>query len=163
VSVGRRRGETILKLQRLGHVLLAVGDADKSEAFYCDLLGLQIRERRKSGGMVLALGEHGHDMETIPAGDSHVREEWKGEKLLQLAFQVENEDDLRAAYFALIDAGVEVQAVLDHGTTRSVYVNDPDGTLVEIYYDVPDALDIYRERLASGPVGVPKTPIVFER
>jgi catechol 2,3-dioxygenase len=152
-----------LRLKRLGHVLLAVGDAEKTRAFYCDVLGLQLRERRKSGGMVLALGQHGHDMETIPAGDHHVPEELRGEKLLQLAFQVDNEDDLRAAYFAFIDAGVEVEAALDHGTTRSVYVNDPDGTLVEIYCDVPNALDIYRERLESGPVGVPKTPIVFER
>jgi len=43
--------------------------------------------------MVLALGQHGHDMETIPVGDHHVPEELRGEKLLQLAFQVDNEDD----------------------------------------------------------------------
>jgi catechol 2,3-dioxygenase len=152
-----------LKLTRLGHVLLAVGDSDKTRAFYCDLLGMQLREQRKSGGMVLALGEHGHDMETIPVGDHHVPPELSGEKLLQLAFEVGNEDDLRAAYFAFIDAGVEVRAALDHGTTKSVYVTDPDGILVEIYYEVPNALDIYRERLASGPVGVPKAPLVFER
>jgi catechol 2,3-dioxygenase len=147
----------------LGHVLLAVGDAEKTQAFYRDVLGMQVRERRKSGGMVFALGEHGNDLETIPAGDHHVPEELKGEKLLQLAFQVESEDELKAAYFALIDAGVEVQAALDHGTNKSVYVTDPDGTLVEIYCDVPNALDIYRERLESGPVGVPKKPLVFER
>jgi catechol-2,3-dioxygenase len=144
-------------------VLLAVGDAERTRAFYCDLLGLQIRERRKSGGLVLALGEHGHDMETIPAGDHHVPEEMKGEKLLQLAFQVDNEDDLRDAYFALVDAGVHVQAALDHGTTRSVYVTDPDGTLVEIYCETPNAMEIYKERLEAGLVGVPKAPIVFER
>ncbi|MHB8464296.1 MAG: VOC family protein [Acidimicrobiales bacterium] len=152
-----------MKLTRLGHVLLAIGDPEKTRAFYCDVLGLQVRERRKSGGMVLALGQHGHDMETIPAGDHHVPEELQGEKLLQLAFQVDNEDDLRDAYFGLIDAGVEVEFAMDHGTTKSVYVKDPDGTLVEIYCDVPNALDIYRERLESGLVGVPKTPIVFER
>jgi glyoxylase I family protein len=40
--------------------------------------------------------------------------------------------------------------VLEHGYCRSVYVNDPNGLILEFTLDSPRALEINRDRLASA-------------
>jgi hypothetical protein len=40
--------------------------------------------------------------------------------------------------------------VLEHGYCRSVYVNDPNGLIVEFTLDAPNVLEISRDRLANA-------------
>lgn len=42
-----------------------------------------------------------------------------------------------------MDNGVEVDHAMDHGNQRSLYLSDPDGNRVEIYYEMPGALEIF--------------------
>jgi catechol 2,3-dioxygenase len=46
-------------------------------------------------------------------------------------------DELGRAVRRLLDAGHSVDHASDHGATVSVYLSDPDGNGVELYYDRP--------------------------
>jgi catechol-2,3-dioxygenase len=51
---------------------------------------------------------------------------------------------LRRAYFELVDNQVRVLAAVDHESQESIYFCDPDGNLLEIYWERPGAREIFR-------------------
>ena len=61
------------------------------------------------------------------------------------AFQVDSEVALRDAYFGLRDQGVEIARAVDHVSQKSIYFHDPDGTKLEIYYELPNARELFRQ------------------
>ncbi len=128
-----------MKIDALGHVVLRVRDLARAEAFYHELLGIPISARAPRGSMIFfTLGEH-HDFavsalgaDAVPASESTVG-------LDHVAFRVAGGlDALQAAKARFEAAGVAVAAV-DHTVTRSLYVRDPDGNLVELYVNGTDA------------------------
>jgi hypothetical protein len=50
---------------------------------------------------------------------------------------------LRGAYAHLLKNGVEIQRAADHVCQRSIYFADPDGNGLEIYYEMPRALELF--------------------
>jgi catechol-2,3-dioxygenase len=44
----------------------------------------------------------------------------------------------------LIDNEVRVLAAVDHESQESIYFCDPDGNMLEIYWERPDAREIFR-------------------
>ena len=48
---------------------------------------------------------------------------------------------------AVIDAGVELTGASDHGVSEAIYLNDPDGNGIELYWDRP------QEEWPRGPGG----------
>jgi catechol-2,3-dioxygenase len=65
------------------------------------------------------------------------------------AFQVDSLEALKDAYFTLQDHGVEVVRVIDHVSQKSIYFHDPDGNRLEIYYELPNALEMFRQGRAD--------------
>jgi catechol-2,3-dioxygenase len=74
------------------------------------------------------------------------------------AFAVETQEVLRQGYFTLQDHGVPILAALDHQSQQSVYFSDPDGNILEIYWERPDAVEIFRKGRSDSD-----TPLIFER
>jgi catechol-2,3-dioxygenase len=60
-----------------------------------------------------------------------------------IAFRVESEEALKEANATLRTHGVEITRTIDHVSQKSIYFNDPDGNTLEIYYELPDALEIF--------------------
>lgn len=58
-----------------------------------------------------------------------------GGALFQLSFEQDSLDDLRAVVDRAIRFGAKGMKGLNHGNSWSVYFQDPDGNLVEIYTD----------------------------
>ena len=141
----------MIKLQRLGHILMAVRDLDASKKFYIDLLGFKLLEQDpEHGGVFLSIGSYGNTLYLFPstapdAGPPSASDgrSMPGLGVKHVAFAVETEDDLKLAYFALEDAGVKIQRALDHESQKSVYFHDPDGNLLEIVWERPDVLSIF--------------------
>ncbi|MGH6991311.1 MAG: VOC family protein, partial [Stellaceae bacterium] len=83
--------------------------------------------------------------------------------LAHIAFQVASYDALRDAYRHLLDHGVAILRATNHVNQRSLYFQDPDGNTLEIYYEVPRALDLFpqgREDLNEAlPVTRPGEPL----
>ena len=156
----------MIKLQRLGHVLIAVRDLERSKAFYTELLGFEVLEQDPGhGGLFLSLPGYGNTLDlfqskepdaggTPRAGLGNV----VSLGVRHTAFAVETEDDLKEAYRALRAAGVEILDARDHGNQKSVYFYDPDGNLLEIAWERPDTREIF----ARGR-GDNDAPISFEQ
>jgi catechol-2,3-dioxygenase len=47
---------------------------------------------------------------------------------------------------------------MDHVSQKSIYFDDPDGNGLEIYYELPNALEMFRQGRADRD-----EPITFER
>jgi catechol 2,3-dioxygenase len=152
----------MIKLQRIGHILICVRDLERSKAFYTKVLGFTLLEQDPNhGGVFLALGEHGNTLDLFPSTNPQPRAalgKRDGLGVKHTAFAVATEEELRQAYFALEDAGVTIHNALDHGSQKSVYFYDPDGNLLEIVWERPNT----RELFAQGR-GDSDTPIKFER
>ena len=156
----------MIKLQRLGHVLIAVRDLEKSKDFYTRILGFSVLEEDPDhGGVFLSIGGLGNTLDLFPCKDPEALAKptadpnsMNGLGVRHTAFAVETEDDLRNAWHALQGAGVPILRAIDHVSQKSIYFNDPDGNTLEIYYELPDALAMFARGRNDRDV-----PLVFDR
>src|SRR5512139_998804 len=102
----------MIKLKRLGHVLIAVRNLERSKDFYTRILGFKVLEQDpEHGGLFLSIGGHGNTLDLFQAAHPDAgasdsdRTSMGAPGVRHTAFAVETEDDLRDAYFALRDAG----------------------------------------------------------
>lgn len=148
----------MIRLKRLGHVLLRVADLEQSRAFYSKLLGFEVMEEDpEHGGLFMALEGQAHTLDLFPAPDAQAPRLTQGSVgVHHIAFQVDSEQALKDAYLTLREQGVEIARAVDHVSQKSIYFRDPDGNLLEIYYELPNA----REMFLQGR-GDRDTPLVF--
>jgi catechol 2,3-dioxygenase len=95
-----------IRVRNVGHVVLKVRDIERSARFYRDVLGLK----------EVARGEFGRPMAFFSTGDNH--------------------HDV-----AVMEMGPDAPAPPAEGTglyhvvSQSIYVDDPDGNMIELYVD----------------------------
>ena len=138
----------MIQLKRLGHVLLRVGDIERSKAFYTQTLGFEVVEEDPAhGGVFMSLGEHGHTLDLFQAESPATTQPTTPNRVgvHHIAFMVESEQALKDAYFSLEDQGIEVVRAVDHVSQKSIYFHDPDGSRLEIYYELPNAQEMFRQ------------------
>src|SRR5215510_15223425 len=123
----------IMKVKKLLHTRMRVSDLDQTIAFYTDVLGLEVLERKTSPrGSHLAFLRVPNSDELIelcsfpPSGPVKVQED-----LVHLAFQVENLDDtiaqLEAKGIAITDGPTKTSS-----GSRFIFIDAPDGYEVEL-------------------------------
>ena len=103
----------MIKLQRLGHILVNVRDLERSKAFYTRILGFTVLEQDPDhGGLFLSIGNYGNTLDIFQSTNPDAAAQSKsqlgnreGMGVRHIAFAVETEEDLKQAYFALQDAG----------------------------------------------------------
>ncbi|HUO00299.1 MAG TPA: VOC family protein [Bradyrhizobium sp.] len=136
----------MINLSGIGHVLLRVTDEEASKRFYRDVMGLRIAEQDpKHGGVFMTLGDGFHTIDIVqhPAPKDAPRPQRGQLGLAHIAFKVASYAALREAYTHLLKYGVEIQRAADHVCQRSIYFADPDGNGLEIYYEMPRALELF--------------------
>lgn len=136
----------MINLGSIGHVLLRVADEEASKRFYRDVLGFRIAEQDpEHGGVFMTLGDgfHAIDIAQHPAPQDAPRPQRGQLGLAHIAFKVTSYAALRDAYRHLLDHGVAIQRAADHVSQRSIYFADPDGNGLEIYYEMPRALELF--------------------
>ena len=114
---------------RVGHVHLHVSDLDRALAFYGGGLGFGIKADGRAAGLPMAF---------VAAGDYHhhvALNTFKPAGLYHVAFQYPDRRELARAVERLRARGYAVDHATDHGGTVSVYLDDPDGNGIELYYD----------------------------
>ena len=128
---------------RVGHVHLRVADLDRSIAFYRDALGLGVTADGRESGVpaaFLAAGDYHHHigLNTFEsAGGTPPPPGHTG--LFHLALLYPDRRELAGAVRRLLDHDCAIDHATDHGGTVSVYLSDPDGNGIELYYDRPRA------------------------
>lgn len=134
-----------MPITRLNHAVLYVRDADRSAAFYCDVLGFRRLPLQFRGAAFLQApgSTNDHDLGLFSIGDaagpSAAGRQTVG--LYHLAWEVDTLQELDRLAGVLAEHGALVGAS-DHGTTKSLYGKDPDGLEFEIAWVVPaDLLD----------------------
>ena len=151
----------MMRLKRIGHVLLRVLDLERSRQFYTKILGFEVMEQDpEHGGLFMALDGHAHTLDLFPVADAGATPPPMpgGVGVQHVAFQVDSDEALRDAYWSLVDHGVTITRAVDHVSQKSIYFRDPDGNLLEVYYELPNARDMFRQGRHDRDA-----PLVFER
>ena len=126
-------------VRRLNHAVLYVSDAERSAAFYRDLLGFEIVMSFPGGAFLKASGTpNDHDLGLFSVGAGAKLPSGRAVGLYHLAWQVDTIDELAAIRAALLKAGSLV-GESDHHVSKSLYAKDPDGIEFEVMWAVPHA------------------------
>ena len=125
---------------RIGHGDLKVADLERALAFYCGVLGFTLTPR------------HGEDAAFVAAGGYHHHiglNTWESRRgpppppgttgLFHLAILYPTRASLADALRRLQAAGVPLDDASDHGVSEALYLRDPDGNGLELYWDRPEA------------------------
>jgi catechol 2,3-dioxygenase len=122
---------------RIGHVHLRVGDLDRATAFYRDVLGFDVTVYRSDYAFLSAGGYHHHiglntrySQGGTPPPEGHTG-------LLHFAILYPERRELARVVKRILERGYPIGVGQDHGVSVSVYLSDPDGNGIELYYDRP--------------------------
>ncbi len=121
---------------RIGHVHLKVANLDRAIAFYSGVLGFELQQKFGDQAAFLSAGGYHHHIglntwESLggtppPAGHTG---------LYHTAILYPTRADLADALRRLIAAGIDLDGASDHGVSEALYLRDPDGNGVELYWD----------------------------
>lgn len=123
---------------RIGHVNLKVSELNRALVFYRDVLGFKVTRQLGDDAAFLAYGDYHHDLclNTWQSKDGAAPK--KGTTgLYHLAILFTERSELIKVYHRITEAAITVNAIVDHGVNESIYIDDPDGNGVELYWDRP--------------------------
>jgi catechol 2,3-dioxygenase len=123
---------------RIGHVHLKVADLERAIAFYREVLGFELTQRLGNQVAFLSAGGYHHHigLNTWESqGGSPPPEGHTG--LYHLAILYPTRAELADALQRLIKADISLEGASDHGVSEALYLRDPDGNGVELYWDRP--------------------------
>jgi len=125
---------------RIGHVHLKVADIPRALKFYQELLGFQIEQWYGTEAVFISAGGYHHH---IGLNTWHSKNgppaPQRAAGLYHTAIVYPTRKDLATILKRLIDAGYPLTGMSDHGVSEAIYLNDPDGNGVELYWDRPAA------------------------
>lgn len=147
-----------MAVTRINHAVLYVRDADVSASFYVDALGFDIASRFEfpSGGAGVFLRAAGspndHDLALFGVGQVEASTAGRGQVgMYHLAWEV-------TTLAELIDTGQRLQEMgslvgqSNHGVSKSLYAQDPDGLEFEVLWAVPPELLDERDAITTAPL-----------
>ena len=151
-----------MPVTRLNHAVLYVRDAQRSAAFYEEMLGfrrISMAEGMDAAVFLQAPGStNDHDLGLFGIGEAAAPSGAGRQSvgLYHLAWEVDTLAELARLAALLSERGALVGAS-DHGTTKALYAHDPDGIEFEVSWLVPadlidDAALTARSRI--GPLDI---------
>lgn len=123
---------------RIGHVHLKVADLDRAIEFYSGVLGFELQQKYGSQAAFVSAGGYHHHIGLntwesrggTPPPPGHTG-------LYHTAILYPTRKDLADALRRLMAAGIALDGASDHGVSQALYLRDPDGNGVELYWDRP--------------------------
>ena len=126
---------------RIGHVHLKVANLQRALDFYCGVLGFELTQRYgEEAAFVSAGGYHHHiglnswesrDGSPPPKGATG---------LYHFAILYPTRAALADGLRRLMQANISLEGASDHGVSEALYLSDPDGNGIELYWDRPKRL-----------------------
>jgi catechol 2,3-dioxygenase len=123
---------------RIGHVHLKVADLDRAIGFYRDVLGFDVMQQMGDQAAFLSAGGYHHHigLNTWESGGGN-RPAPGTTGLYHVAILYPTRLDLSRALRRLVEHGVALGGASDHGVSEALYLDDPDGNGIELYWDRP--------------------------
>lgn len=126
---------------RIGHVHLKVANLDRALEFYRNLLGFEVTMMYGDQAAFISAGGYHHHigLNTWHSKDAPpaMRD---GVGLYHTAILYPTRKDLAIVYDRLRRAYYPFTGASDHGVSEALYLDDPDGNGVELYWDRPKEL-----------------------
>jgi catechol 2,3-dioxygenase len=122
----------------IGHVHLKVADVDRALDFYCGVLGFELMQRYGEGAAFVSAGGYHHHIglnSWESKGGSSPAPGTTG--LYHVAIRYLSRRSLAEALRRLGQAGIHLSGASDHGVSEALYLADPDGNGIELYWDRP--------------------------
>jgi catechol 2,3-dioxygenase len=122
----------------IGHVHLKVSDLDRAVAFYTNALGFEVMQRMGSSAAFLSAGGYHHHIGLNTWESEHGSAPPPGTTgLYHFAVRYPDRASLGEALRRLREARVSLDGASDHGVSEALYLRDPDGNGIELYWDRP--------------------------
>ena len=162
----------------IGHVHLKVSDLERSLEFWHGVMGLDVMQVIGDQAAFLSAGGYHHliglntwHSKGMPQATANAP------GLFHVALRYPSLAELGRALVRLDEADVPLDGAADHGVSVALYLHDPDGNGIELYWDRPvdewpgtDAghldmfnarvdLDALRAGAAPPPAGAPEDPL----
>jgi catechol 2,3-dioxygenase len=123
---------------RIGHVHLKVADLDRALAFYRDLLGFELQQLYgNQAAFISAGGYHHHIGLNTWYSKNGPPAPRQAAGLFHTAILYPTRKDLANVLKRLVEAKYPLTGASDHGVSEAIYLDDPDGNGVELYWDRP--------------------------
>lgn len=123
---------------RIGHIHLKVADLERSLSFYCDLLGFEVQQLFGDSAAFISAGDYHHH---IGLNTWHSKNGQpapvKAAGLYHTAILYPTRKDLAIVLKRLLEIKYLLTGASDHGVSEAIYLDDPDGNGVELYWDKP--------------------------
>ncbi|ALV21708.1 Glyoxalase family protein [Carnobacterium antarcticum] len=119
----------------IGEVVLNVENLKDMKQFYQTIIGMDIKTETSSA---VSFGAKEDEtilltLQSVPAGDVDVR----STGLYHLALLLPTRQDLGEMLYHILVSGYPLTGASDHGYSEALYLDDPEGNGIEIYWDKP--------------------------
>ncbi|MBI1863186.1 VOC family protein [Candidatus Microgenomates bacterium] len=122
----------------IGHIHLRVSNIDRSLLFYRDILGFDVVTRMGEDAVFLSAGGYHHHIGlntwesrgATPPPPGHTG-------MYHFAILLPSRKELANTLKTLVNADYPIGGASDHGVSEAVYLEDPDGNGIELYWDRP--------------------------
>jgi catechol 2,3-dioxygenase len=124
---------------RIGHVQLTVADLERAVAFYSGVLGFEVTQWIGQSAVFLSSGGVDHIILKMDGAQSSATTSDRPLGRSRFAIRYPDRPALGEALRRLREARTSIERASDHGFSEALYVQDPDGNSVELYWDKPRA------------------------
>lgn len=123
---------------RIGHVHLKVSDLNRALKFYRELLGFELVTLYGDQAAFISAGGYHHHigLNTWQSKDAPPASPY-GVGLFHTAILYPTRKDLAIMLNRLHEHKYPLTGASDHGVSEALYLDDPDGNGVELYWDKP--------------------------
>lgn len=142
---------------RIGHVHLKVSNLERAVDFYREVIGMEVTTRYGNKAAFLSYGGYHHHLGlNVWESENGPRPGANATGLYHFAILYPTRAELAKALQKVLERGYPLDGASDHGVSQALYLSDPDGNGIELYWDRPEAewprtqqgeLAMYTERL----------------
>ena len=122
----------------IGHVHLKVADLDRALRFYRDVLGFELQQQLGDQAAFLSAGGYHHHIGLNTWESRGGPPPPRGATgLFHAAIRYPTRKALAEALRRLGESSIPLDGASDHGASEALYLRDPDGNGLELYWDRP--------------------------
>ena len=126
-------------VRRVGHLVLRVKDMERSRRFFEQVLRFPVVATNERGMVFFSTDvvDNHHMLALMPAKEGAAMPQPEQIGMQHVSFELGSFAELQEAYRAFKENDVKVCYTTYHGISKSIYFNDPDGNMLEVYCNVP--------------------------